>query len=208
MDNQALYWRYATKQFDSTKKLKEDDLNQLLEALRLAPSSFGLQPWKFIMVKDVKLRRRLRLVAWNQAQVTDASHLLVLCARRSIDSRYIDAFIDLMKQERRMSSIKALGYRTVTKAFIKKMNQEQQLAWAAKQVYIALGFLLLTAAQLRIDACPMEGFSRKLADRMLSLDHSPYTAVVLCALGYRAATDHYAQEKKVRWPVKDCVQFY
>lgn len=205
MFTDILYWRYATKKFDTTKKVGEKDLDQLLESLRLSPSSFGLQPWKFIVVTDKKLRQQVRLVSWNQSQVTDASHLIVLCARKTIDAKYVDSYIALMKKERKMSAVKAFAYATYLKTSVSTKKPEEQRTWASKQVYIALGFLLYTAALLQIDSCPMEGFDSKKCDNILGLNDTDYRSVVFCPIGYRAKDDKYATEKKVRWAKEEVI---
>jgi len=205
MNIKSLQWRYATKKFDPTKRVVEKDLNQLLESLRLSPSSLGLQPWKFIVVTDKKLRQKIRFAAWNQSQVTDASHLIVLCVRKTIDAKYVDSYVALMKKERRMSVIKAFGYATYFKTYVAGKKPEEQKVWASKQVYIALGFLLYTAALLHIDSCPMEGFDLKKCDKILGLEKTDYTSIVLCPVGYRAQDDKYAKEKKVRWKKKQVI---
>lgn len=199
MNINPLLWRYATKKFDPKKIVGENDLNQLLESLRLSPSSLGLQPWKFIVVTDKKLRQQLRFASWNQSQVTDASHLIVLCARKTIDAKYINSYVALMKKERKMSAVKAFGYATYLKTYIASKKPDEQMIWTSKQAYIALGFLLYTAALLKIDSCPMEGFDSKKYDKILGLEDTDYTSVVICPVGYRAKDDKYAMEKKVRW---------
>jgi len=200
-----LLWRYATKKFDPKKIVGEKDLDQLLESLRLSPSSLGLQPWKFIVVTDKKLRQQLRFASWNQSQVTDASHSIVFCARKTIDAKYIDSYVALMKKERKMPTIKAFGYATYLKIYVAGKKPEEQKIWASKQVYIALGFLLYTAALLKIDSCPMEGFDSKKYDKILGLEDTDYTSVVICPVGYRAKDDKYATEKKVRWKKKEVI---
>ena len=200
-----LLWRYATKKFDPKKIVGEKDLDQLLESLRLSPSSLGLQPWKFIVVTDKKLRQQLRFASWNQSQVTDASHSIVFCARKTIDAKYIDSYVALMKKERKMSTVKAFGYATYFKTYVAGKKPEEQKVWASKQVYIALGFLLYTAALLHIDSCPMEGFDLKKCDKILGLEKTDYTSIVLCPVGYRAQDDKYAKEKKVRWKKKQVI---
>ena len=205
MNTNVLNWRYATKKFDPTKKVGEKDLNQLIESLRLSPSSLGLQPWKFIIVTNKTLRQKIRFSAWNQSQVTNASHLIVLCARKEIDAKYIDSYVALMKKERKMSAIKAFGYATYLKTYVGRKKPEEQKVWASKQVYIALGFLLSAAALLHIDSCPMEGFDPKKCDKILGLEETDYTSVLLCPVGYRAKDDKYAKEKKVRWKKKQVI---
>jgi nitroreductase len=196
-------WRYATKQFDPTKHISSSDLLELQESLRLSASSFGLQPWKFITVTDKKLRTQLVQHAWNQSQVTDASHLIVLCARTDIDASYIKSFIAFTAKERKIPAESLAQYEQMMLGFAKNMSKEAMVAWAKNQVYIALGTLMTVAAYKRIDTCPMEGFDAKKFDEILGLEKEHLTSVVLCPVGYRHANDKYANLAKVRFAPKD-----
>ncbi len=194
----ALNWRYATKSFDQSKKLSESDLNELLEAIRLSPSSFGLQPWKFIVVENKELRKKISEKAWHQPQVTEASHLIVLCARTDITESYIKEFIQDTAKTRNTSIDSLKGYEDMMLGFRKEHNKDSILEWTKKQVYIALGVLLEAAAIKRIDASPMEGFDPKGVDEVLNLSKDGLTSTVLCALGYRSKEDKTSQYAKVR----------
>lgn len=201
----ALQWRYATKQFDPTKRISDADVHELTESLRLSASSFGLQPWKFIVVNDPALRAKIKEHAWNQSQVTDASHLIVLAARKDIRDEYIRKFITATA-EARGTTIEALkGYEDMMLGTVRNMPPEAITAWNQRQVYIALGTLLLGAAQKGIDACPMEGFDPKKVDEVLGM--TEYTVTALCPVGYRAATDKYAGAAKVRFPASEIVEY-
>lgn len=202
-----LKWRYATKKFDPQKKIPGKEFNILLESLRLSPSSMGLQPWKFIVVEDVKLRKQIRVVSWNQSQVTDASHLIVLCARRDVDSHYVREYVSQMEQVQKLSYLKAKGYQLIVNGFLNLMKPNERSVWIQKQIYIALGFLLVKCAQMRIDSCPIEGFDRKKIDSILNLNESEFTSVVMCAIGYRSKKDKHALEAKVRWDKKRVIEF-
>ena len=198
----ALEWRYATKQFDTEKTVSEKEFDEILKVLNLSPSSFGLQPWKFIVVSDKTLRKRLREAAWNQPQVTDASHLIVLCARTDLNEACIKEYIGSVAKTRNVSRENLKGYEDMILGFRKALTEEQTLAWSKNQVYIALGFLLEACALKRIDACPMEGFDPKKVDEILGLKEQNLTSAVLCAIGYRSRKDSYAGEKKVRFEIK------
>ena len=195
----ALQWRYATKKFDITKKITEKEIEELLEVLRLAPSSFGLQPWKFVLVKNPELRKKLREAAWNQPQVTEASHFIILCARTDVNENFVKKFIKSTAETRKISVDSQKGYQDMVVGSISNLAAEQRVDWNKKQVYLALGMLLEAAALKGIDACPMEGFDPQKYDEMLNLKKEQVTAVVLCALGYRAADDTLAKAAKVRF---------
>ena len=200
----ALRWRYATKQFDPTRKVSEEDLNELLEAARLSASSMGLQPWKLLVITDPGLRARLREHAWGQPQVTDASHLIVLCARKSLDNTYIKRFVRETAKARDVTVGSLQKFEQMLIGFGEKRTPEDITAWSQRQLYIVLGTLLLVAAEKRIDACPMEGFDPQKFDETLGLDE--YTATALCPIGYRAAGDKYATLAKVRFPIEEVVE--
>jgi nitroreductase len=196
----ALRWRYAVKKFDPSKKLSEEQLNGLLESARLSASSFGLQPYKILVVTDPAVRAKIREHAWNQTQVTDASHLLAFCAYRTIDEAYVDRYIALISQERGVSEEALKGYRDMMVGSIKSRSPQELAEWMKRQAYIAVGFALSAAAHLRIDSCPMEGFDPAHVDVDLGLLEQNLTSVVLMPVGFRAADDASAQYKKVRFP--------
>src|SRR3989338_95972 len=201
----ALQWRYATKKFDPTKEVSEEDLQELLEALHLSASSYGLQPWKFIVVTDATLRNELRQHAWNQPQVTDASHLLVLCARTDINEEYVTKYVQFIAETRNIPVDTLKGYQDAMLGFVAHKDKAALVAWAKLQVYLALGTLLSAAAQKNIDSCPMEGFDAPAFARILELEKKGLTTAVLCPVGYRADDDSYATAKKVRFPIRDVV---
>lgn len=205
MSNQAdiiesLNWRYATKQFDPLKKILPADLNVLKQSLRLAPSSFGLQPWKFIHVTNKELREKIKAAAWNQSQVTDASDLFILAAKTDMSEEYIKQFISLISTTRNMPLESLEGYKQMMLGFNASLTPQQRASWSQRQVYIPLGTLLTSAALLKIDACPMEGFNVEQVNEILDLTKEGLTATVLCAIGYRSAEDKTAGYQKVRYP--------
>lgn len=196
-----LQWRYATKQFDPTRKVEAADWDTLEQALLLSPSSLGLQLWRFMIVTDPAVRERLRAAAWGQPQIADASHLVVLTAKKRVTEADIDAHLERIAEVRGLSlddlaPLRAMAIGSV----IQGKDEEARAAWAARQVYIALGTLLTSAAVLGIDACPMEGFDPAGFDEILGLDAQGFTAVAVAAVGYRSATDKYAGQPKVRFP--------
>jgi len=201
----ALNWRYATKKFDTEKKVSEEDLNEILEAGRLAPSSYGLQPWKFVVVTDPELRKKLREHAWNQPQITDASHLIVLATRTDVDENYVKRYVDEIAKQRKTTVEALKGYQDMMTGDVKGRSKDAVLEWSKHQSYIALGFLLFAAAQKHIDACPMEGFDPAKFDEVLELKKHNLASTVLCTIGYRAADDKASQNLKVRFDQKDIV---
>ena len=201
----ALNWRYATKQFDTIKKVSEKDFNELLESARLSASSFGLQPWKFVVVEDKKTREKLREAGWNQPQITDASHLIVLSSIRNLDEKYIRKYIESVAKTRGVSVDALKGYEDMLTGFAKQLGKQAMLEWTKKQTYIALGTLLSACALKKIDASPMEGFNPEKFDEILSLEKLGLVSTVLCAVGYRSKSDETQKQKKVRFDLKDIV---
>ncbi len=201
----ALRWRYATKQFDPSRKLSEAQIKTLEETLVLTPSSFGLQPWRFEFVTDAAIRAELLPHAWGQKQIVDASLLVVLTARREIDEPYLDGFIEDTARTRGHPVSAIAGYRDMIAGFARQLSG-QHLAWNTRQVYIALGQLMTAAALMGIDACPMEGISPPDFDRILGLSDTPYATVVACPIGFRHADDKYAHAKKVRFPASAVIR--
>ena len=196
----SLEWRYATKAFD-TRKLPEATWAALEESLRLTPSSYGLQPWKFIVVNDPALRAKLRPVSWNQSQVTDASHLVVFARRTEVTETDVNEFFNQMVSERQADATKLEPYRQMMLGgVVKGKDAAAQKDWAARQVYIALGQLMGAAAAMAIDTCPLEGIDPDAYTEILGLKGTGYEVVVACAVGYRSSEDKYAGMKKIRFP--------
>jgi nitroreductase len=202
----ALRWRYATKQFDVSRKIPASIWDAIEESLVLTPSSFGLQPWKFFVVQSPALRAKLLSESWNQPQVTDASHFVVLTARTDLSTADIDAWISRMAEVQKKSSEDVAPLKGMIAGFAERMSADDRAAWNTRQIYIALGQLMTTAAVLGVDACPMEGISASAYDRVLGLEGSGYATVVACALGYRAADDKYAATPKARFDREQVIQ--
>lgn len=201
-----LHWRYATKQFDPTRKIPTDLWQRLEDCLVATPSSFGLQPWKFLVVDTVATRTELRGLSWGQSQITDASHLVVFLAQRTMTEAHVDRFITATAAARGVPAEALAGYRGMIAGFIGKGWAAKDLqAWNTRQVYIALGQFMTAAAMLGIDTCPMEGIDMAGYDRVLGLDGTPFTTAVACTVGYRADTDKYASAPKVRYPLGEIV---
>lgn len=199
----ALNHRYATKQFDPTFVLDASQRATLEEALRLTPSSFGLQPWKFVFVENPELRKQLRAVSYDQPQITDASALLVLCRYDEFGVADVDRFVRQVAEIRRQPYEGLTAYRQMMEGFVGSMSPEALHFWMEKQVYIALGNLLTSCAMLGLDACPIEGIHRAEYDRILDLPARGARALMVCPIGRRALEDPYAKAPKVRYSVSE-----
>lgn len=197
--------RYATKVFDASKKVSEADMEKLLEAIRLSASSYGLQPYKVLVVKDAAIRAELRKAAWGQSQITDASALLVFAVKSDFNATNVDEFIDLVSEGRKIPKVGLAEYSNMMKGSLANMTPEQIEIWNSKQAYIALGFGLVSAAVLDLDACPMEGFSADDFDKILNLNKLGLKSKVIMAVGYRSEEDKYQHLAKVRQKKEDFI---
>ena len=197
---EKLNWRYAAKQYDAAKKISSEDWETLENSLKLAPSSFGIQPYKFIVITDQETREKLKPAAWGQPQITDASHLVVFAYKKTLTDTDIEHYVDRIVEVRNTSRETLTDYENIMKGSAKKAVDEGYIeVWNSRQAYIALGFLLETAALLGIDATPMEGFDAAQFNEILGL--TDYSAVVVAAVGYRdAEKDWLANLPKVRMP--------
>jgi len=204
----ALEWRYATKAFDPTKKIPADTWQSLERALVLTPTSYGLQPYQFLVVSDPAKRTELLPHSWGQKQVVDASHFVVFAAKTKMTEADVNKLIERTVEIRKLPAPEALGtYRFMMLGDVVN-GPRGKIAheWATRQTYIALGNLMTCAAVLGIDACPMEGLVPAEYDKVLNLSGSGYATVVACALGYRSPDDKYAKLAKVRYDAKDLVR--
>jgi nitroreductase / dihydropteridine reductase len=194
----ALNWRYATKRMNGSL-LAEDKLNKIMEAIQLAPSAFGLQPYQVILIEKGDLRNKISPIAYNQPQIQEASHLLVFAAWSNISEQQIHDFIANVAATRGLDLNLLEGYNTAIKNSVLPLSPEQQFQWAAKQAYIALGVGLAAAAMESVDSTPMEGFNPEAMDELLGLKEKGLRSVAMLTLGYRdAANDALASAKKVR----------
>ncbi|OUW16129.1 MAG: NAD(P)H-dependent oxidoreductase [Opitutales bacterium TMED158] len=200
-----LKWRYAVKEFDPTRRISEETMQTLEEALVLTPSSFGLQPWKFIVIEDEALKERLPAVSWNQSQPKDCSHMVVLTIKRNFAEADVGRFIECMANARGVDVGELEGYRKFAGGFVAQGISEGWIEhWSTHQSYIALGQLMASAAMLGIDACPMEGIQADAYDEALGLDE--YHTVLGCALGYRSSNDKYASMPKARYAKSEVIE--
>lgn len=202
---EQLRWRYAVKKFDATRTIATPLWQQLEEALILSPSSYGLQPWKFFVVTNPAVRAKLKEVSWNQAQITDASHLVVFSVKKGITAAEAERWVKRIAEVRGVPVESLDGMKGMMAGSISRQTTEQIDAWMSRQVYIALGFFLATAAILGVDACPMEGFENEKYDEILGIKARGYGSVVLAAAGYRA-DDPYAKAAKARYPKHEVIE--
>jgi nitroreductase len=194
-----LQWRYATKKFDPTRKIPDPIWSALEDSLVLAPSSFGLQPWKFFVIQDQNLRQQLLPHSYNQTQVVEASHLVVFAIKTQLDVAYADRYLERMAEVQGVPIDTLAGFGNMLKGFLEKPPLSLD-EWAVRQVYIALGQFMASAAMVGVDTCPMEGFIPAKYDEILGLPQQGYRSVVLCPAGYRDPTDKHASRPKVRFP--------
>jgi len=194
-----LKWRYATKLFDPTRKISEEDWKALEEALILSPSAYGLQPWKFLVVQDPAIRKQLRAVSWNQSQVEDCSHLVVFAARRSLEAQDVDHFLDRIVEVRGVDPASLKGYKDMMNGHLVQ-NPALVPSWSDRQTFIALGNFMTSAAMLGIDTCPIEGLDPAKYDEILGLKGTEFGTLAACPAGYRQEGDKYATLAKVRFP--------
>ncbi len=205
---QALHWRYATKQFDPNRKIPQEIWSALEEALVLTPSSFGFQPWKFLVITNAELRARLQPACWNQAQVKDCSHLVAFLAQQDATAEDIQRYLSRIAEVRGQQVDALEGFRKMLEGCLLGDGPiaERIPQWAASQLYIALGNFMTSAAVLGIDTCPMEGFEPTQVDAILGLDETRWKTVLLCPAGYRAEGDRYSALPKVRYPQASLIE--
>jgi nitroreductase len=204
---QQLRWRYATKKFDPARRISGADWATLEAALVLTPSSFGLQPWKFIVITDPATKESLVPVSWGQRQVADCSHYLVIAIPEPFGVEAIDAYVRRIAEVRAVSVESLASYRQMmTGTLVDGPDRRDADAWARRQAYIALGNFMTTAALLGVDTCPMEGFEPEKYDEILGLSKRGLSAVVACCTGFRAADDKYAALPKVRFKAEDLIE--
>jgi nitroreductase len=200
-----LHWRYATKAFDTSKELLAADLDYIIEAGRLAATSFGLQPFKIVVVTDNEKKAALVGHAWNQTHVGENSALIVLAARTDVNEAMIADYTARIENTRNLPAGAVDGYKEMMVGSLMAHPAEGRTTWAQKQAYIALGTMLLAAAERKVDACPMEGFSAAGFDEVLGLAAHNLTATVIMPVGYRAASDDTQRYAKVRRTTEDMV---
>jgi nitroreductase len=196
---EKLNWRYATKKFDPAKKVDDAKLERILEAIRLAPTSSGLQPFEVFVVTNPELRAKIQAVGWNQSQITESSHLLVFAAWDNITEARVNMMFDLTNEQRGIVNEGWESYRKLLLGIVAERGEQANFDAAARQAYIALGVAMVAAAFEGVDTTPMEGFDPAAVDEILSLKERNLRSVVILPVGYRQAEgDWLVNLKKVR----------
>jgi nitroreductase len=201
-----LRWRYATKKFDPARKIAPELWAKLEQAPLLAPSSFGLQPWRFVVVTDPEVRKKLHPVSYNQAQILDASHLVVFASKNPPTPADVERHAARTEQVRGLPAGSLDGLRKSLLGSLSRMTEKDAHNWAARQAYIALGFFLSACALAGVDACPMEGFQPEKYDEILGLKAKGFGAVVLATAGYRLDEDPAAKLAKSRFGPDEVIE--
>lgn len=202
---EKLQWRYATKKFDSDRKLDSDKIETIKKAFDLTATSYGLQPIKLLIINNDKVKEELLPHSWNQRQVVDASHVLVFCVETTVDEKFINGYFDLVKTERETPEEVLSPFRSNLLKSFEKMTAEDKYIWASKQAYLAMGNLLTVCSFIEVDACPMEGFIPSKYDEVLNLSQRGLSSVLVMPVGYRAKDDMFADFKKVRKGVSQSI---
>lgn len=200
---EKLQKRSAIKNFDATKKLTKVQLDQLLDAVRLAPSSLGLQAYRVLVVEDAEIREKLREASHGQAQLTQSSQVIIFAIEKELDKDYGNYYLDLIAKTRGIGREHLAGFEQMVQGTIASLTEEQKINWSTKQAYIALGVLLTAAAEMGVDACPMEGFDAGKYDEILGLKEKGLSAVVIAPVGFRSDEDVYSKMEKVRRPKEE-----
>ena len=202
---ESLQWRYAVKKFDKTKILSEEKINILKESFNLTATSYGLQPVKLIVIKNKEIQQNLVAHSWNQEQVFQASHVLVLCISTVFKEKHANDYFYLIKKTRNTPDEVLNPFREYLTADVSKKTSEELFQWNKNQAYIALGNLLTVCAVEKIDSCPMEGFVAEKYDEILNLKEQNLSSILVLPVGYRAEDDYMKDLKKVRKDIKDSV---
>lgn len=203
-----LNWRYATKRYDLTQIIPDQTIDLIKEALRLTPTSYGLQPLKFLLIKNQEIRKQLLNYSYNQQSITDASHLIVIASYKDIQSNEIDQYMQNTALTRDLPLEQLSGYSDFLKRIMNNQTTEQKMMWAQKQAYITLGVLVDICAQLKVDATPIEGFDAKGYDNILNLEEKGLTSTIVVPIGYRHNDDVTQHWKKVRKTAEELFETY
>lgn len=196
-------WRYATKKFDAAKKVSAEDLAFIKEAIQLSTSSYGLQPYKVLVVENLAIRAQLQPASWGQSQIVDASHLLVFANETNFGEDGINSYFKNLIETRGIPAESVQGYKDFMSSKINGLPEDVRNIWTAKQTYLALANLMNAAAELKIDVCPMEGFVPEQYNEILGLDKLNLNASLVAAIGYRSEEDATQNYKKVRKSLED-----
>ncbi|NQX82405.1 MAG: NAD(P)H-dependent oxidoreductase [Flavobacteriaceae bacterium] len=195
---ESLKWRYATKSFDKSKKIKKEDLEKIKEAVRLSATSYGLQLFKVLIIENDQTREELKPFSYNQTQITDSDILMIFCSNTQVKSSDIDDYIKLKSETENINIENLKGYADFMKAKLTSMTPEKTSIWTQKQTYLALSNLLTICGELQIDTCPIEGFESEKYNEVLGLDSKGLYAAVAVSIGYRSEDDKGSNADKVR----------
>ncbi len=201
----SLRWRYATKKFDPQRVVPEEDVETILEAGNLAPTSYGLQPYRFVVVNNQPLQEQLVPFSYNQQQVADASHVIVIAVRTDLNDDYVNDYIARVESTRDLPTGSLDGYGQVMRGTVANLSDDALYDWNARQAYIALGTMMAAAADAGVDSCPMEGFQPDKYDELLGLAEQNLRSVLVLPIGYRHQDDQTQHQPKVRWPLSELV---
>ncbi|MHC1779878.1 MAG: NAD(P)H-dependent oxidoreductase [Bacteroidales bacterium] len=198
-----LKWRYATKKFNPELKISNENMELLKESVNLTASSYGLQPYKVLIIENGEIREKLKSAAWGQTQISDSSALFLFCNFTEVGPDKVDSYLKMRADINNLNVSDSKDYGDMMKSMLASLTPEQISVWTSKQTYIALGTLLAASAELKIDSCPMEGFDKEQFDKILGLKERGLTASVLAAVGYRDESDPFLAFKKVRKPLNE-----
>ena len=202
-----LNWRYATKEFDTSKKVSRGDLDEIIEVFRLSASGFWLQPWKLFVIEDENLKKEIMKDSCNQKQVWENSYLLVFAKNLNVDTNLVDKYLDHSAELNWVSRADLSAYEQVMYWFIDSNSKEHLDGFAERQVYLALGNVLAFLADKKIDSCPIWGFDRNKIDDILGLREKWFASSVLLPIWYRSENDSNLKRKKVRFEKEDIFEF-
>ncbi len=202
---ESLKWRYAVKKFDENRILPQEKIDLIKEAFNLTPSSYGLQPIKLLVIQNKELQQKLVEHSWNQPQVAQASHVLVLCIDTNLDEADVVTYFKRIKEIRNTPDEILNPFKEYLLGNLKDKTKEELQSWAKNQAYIAMGNLLTVCAIEKIDSCPMEGFTPDKYDEILNLKEKNLSAVLVLPVGYRAEDDYMKDLKKVRKPLEESI---
>jgi len=198
-------WRYAVKKFDSERTLSAEKINCLKEAFNLTATSYGLQPITLLVIREKELQRRLTEHSFEQQQVVQASHVLVICIKDVVDSEYISNYFEQVQKVRNVSDEILEPFKNDLVDSFSKKDVDEIKRWSTNQAYLAMGNLLTVCAIEKIDSCPMEGFDASAFDKVLGLKKKGLKSVLVMPIGYRASDDMFASFKKVRKSIEESV---
>ena len=201
----SLKWRYAVKKFDTNKELSEVQIETLKEAFNLTATSYGLQPLKLVIIKNKKIQEKLVPFSWNQQQILQASHLLVICIKDNYTTKEVENYFNLVQKIRNTPDEVINPFKKFLTAEIAKKTQEELYVSNKNQAYIALGNLLTVCASQEIDSCPMEGFTPEKYDEILDLTKDNLKSVLVLPVGFRASDDYMKDLTKVRKNISDSI---